>query len=266
MTGQATTVARRNLANAVATVSAQELKRAPAPSIDQALQGKVAGANIQSNSGRSGRRHAAQPARRLHHQRRVAPLYVIDGVIVSDVAIASGVNAVTASTAARTPRPPRTTRSTASPTSTPTTSSASRSSRAPRPPPSTARKASNGVVIITTKRGQRPVPTARRTSPSAWACTLSNTLGSRRMDAEEAVEAFPGLTSAQLDEYYAADGSPRQFRPREGSSPAGTTLSTETLASAVRLERGHALLRLGLWLKDDKAHREHRATRSSPSA
>jgi len=54
ITGQVTGVEQRNLANAVSTVSAAELNRAPAPTIESALQGKIAGATIQSNSGAPG--------------------------------------------------------------------------------------------------------------------------------------------------------------------------------------------------------------------
>src|SRR5713101_4894668 len=44
VTGQATGVERRNLANAVASVDAQHLVRASAASVEQALMGKVSGA------------------------------------------------------------------------------------------------------------------------------------------------------------------------------------------------------------------------------
>ncbi len=51
VTGQATAVDRRNLANAVATVSGEEVSRVSAQTVEQALQGKVVGASIQANSG-----------------------------------------------------------------------------------------------------------------------------------------------------------------------------------------------------------------------
>ena len=54
VTGQATTVARRNLANAVASVSGAEVNRAPAQTVDQALAGKIPGAIISANSGAPG--------------------------------------------------------------------------------------------------------------------------------------------------------------------------------------------------------------------
>lgn len=54
VTGQATTIERRNLANAVAVVSAADVNRVPQASVETALQGKVAGAVIQTNSGAPG--------------------------------------------------------------------------------------------------------------------------------------------------------------------------------------------------------------------
>src|SRR5918912_1446873 len=54
VTGEATTVARANAATAVTTVNSQELNRVPTPAIENALQGKVVGANINMNSGAPG--------------------------------------------------------------------------------------------------------------------------------------------------------------------------------------------------------------------
>ncbi|HVS61176.1 MAG TPA: carboxypeptidase-like regulatory domain-containing protein, partial [Gemmatimonadaceae bacterium] len=54
VTGQATTVERRNAATAVAVVSSEALARVPAPSLESALQGKVIGASINMNNGAPG--------------------------------------------------------------------------------------------------------------------------------------------------------------------------------------------------------------------
>ena len=54
VTGQATGVTRENAANAVATVNAEEISHVQAQTTEQELQGKVAGANIQANSGAPG--------------------------------------------------------------------------------------------------------------------------------------------------------------------------------------------------------------------
>ena len=89
MTGQATGISRRNLANAVSTLNATDLARVPAASVEQALHAKAAGANIQSNSGAPGGGMQLQlrgVSTILGHHR---PLYVVDGVIVSDETIPS---------------------------------------------------------------------------------------------------------------------------------------------------------------------------------
>src|SRR5206468_2368574 len=54
VTGQATTIERRNATTAPVQVSSDELNRAPAEALEQALQGKVPGAIISMNSGAPG--------------------------------------------------------------------------------------------------------------------------------------------------------------------------------------------------------------------
>ena len=54
ITGQATAVERKNLANAVSTVSGEDVQRVSTQSVEHALQGKVPGATISANSGAPG--------------------------------------------------------------------------------------------------------------------------------------------------------------------------------------------------------------------
>ncbi|MBI4503561.1 MAG: SusC/RagA family TonB-linked outer membrane protein [Gemmatimonadetes bacterium] len=95
VTGQATGVERKNLANAVATVSAQQLSAVPAASLDQALQGKMAGAEIIRSSGAPGGGEVVRLRGLTSINGAFTPLYVIDGVIASDVALPRGTNFVT---------------------------------------------------------------------------------------------------------------------------------------------------------------------------
>ncbi len=95
VTGQATGVERRNLANAVASVTAAELTKVPAASIEAQLTGKLAGANIQSNSGAPGGGMQMRLRGVSSILGAATPLYVIDGVIASDVAIPTGVTSLT---------------------------------------------------------------------------------------------------------------------------------------------------------------------------
>jgi TonB-linked SusC/RagA family outer membrane protein len=90
VTGQATTVDRRSATTAVAYVSGDELTKAPTPTIDNALLGKVAGVNIQSNSGAPGGGIQMQIRGNNTILGAFDPLYVVDGVIVSNETIASG--------------------------------------------------------------------------------------------------------------------------------------------------------------------------------
>jgi TonB-linked SusC/RagA family outer membrane protein len=104
ITGQATGVEQRNLANAVSTVGASELTRAPTPTIESALQGKIAGATIQANSGAPGGGLQVNFRGVSTIIGDLEPLYVVDGIAVSDVSIPNGANAVTAAQAGGNPR------------------------------------------------------------------------------------------------------------------------------------------------------------------
>ncbi|MBI4420301.1 MAG: SusC/RagA family TonB-linked outer membrane protein [Gemmatimonadetes bacterium] len=92
VTGQATGVEKRNLANAVATVTADQLTKAPAATVEQQLQGKISGANISQNSGAPGGGMMVRLRGVTSIIGTFTPLYVVDGVIVSDAAIFNGTN------------------------------------------------------------------------------------------------------------------------------------------------------------------------------
>ncbi|WP_331877620.1 carboxypeptidase-like regulatory domain-containing protein, partial [Longimicrobium sp.] len=95
VTGQATAVRRENLANDVAVVNARQLVgNAPAQTVDRALQGKVAGATIRTNSGAPGGGVQIRLRGPATITGNSTPLYVVDGVVVSDVAIPGGQNAI----------------------------------------------------------------------------------------------------------------------------------------------------------------------------
>jgi len=104
ITGQATGVARQNLPNAVATVDAGELTRAPSQTLESALQGKIPGALIQANSGAPGGGYQLSMRGVSTINGSTDPLYVVDGVVISNSAIPNGANAVTAAQAGGNPR------------------------------------------------------------------------------------------------------------------------------------------------------------------
>ena len=98
VTGQATGESRRNVASAISTVSADELTHVQAQTIEQSLQGKVAGADIQSNSGAPGGGMQVRLRGVSSLIGDADPLFVVDGVIISNAAITPGTNAITKAT------------------------------------------------------------------------------------------------------------------------------------------------------------------------
>ncbi len=84
VTGTGAATSKKQLGNAISTVSAHDLENGTATSIDQALAGKVAGAQISQNSGNP----AGGISVRLRGNSTIAgssdPLYIVDGVIVNN--------------------------------------------------------------------------------------------------------------------------------------------------------------------------------------
>ena len=99
ITGQATGVEQRNLANAITTVSAEQLGRGPTQTIESALQGKIPGALIQMNSGAPGGGGQINLRGVTTINGGVDPLIVVDGLVIANDAIASNMNAITAAAA-----------------------------------------------------------------------------------------------------------------------------------------------------------------------
>jgi TonB-linked SusC/RagA family outer membrane protein len=90
VTGQATTVDRSAATTAVAQVSTEELNRVPARTIESNLAGKVAGARMLENSGAPGGGSQIQIRGATSVLGQGDPLYVVDGVIISNAGISSG--------------------------------------------------------------------------------------------------------------------------------------------------------------------------------
>ncbi|MFT3933600.1 MAG: SusC/RagA family TonB-linked outer membrane protein [Chitinophagaceae bacterium] len=104
VTGLATSVKRRNLANAVATISSKELNGvAPAQTFDAALNGKIPGAYINANSGAPGGGISVKLRGVTSVFGNTQPLYVVDGVFIDNTATSAGINAITSSTAGGAP-------------------------------------------------------------------------------------------------------------------------------------------------------------------
>jgi TonB-linked SusC/RagA family outer membrane protein len=96
ITGAATSISTHNSPQDITVLNADQINQVPAPTIENALQGKIPGAEIQQNNG-------GAPGGGMQIQIRgitsinadAEPLYVIDGVIVDNGTVNSGANAVT---------------------------------------------------------------------------------------------------------------------------------------------------------------------------
>src|SRR5579862_76169 len=96
ITGVATTISSKNSANDVAVLNSEQISAVPAATVENALQGKIAGAVIQQNNGGAPGGGMQVQIRGITSINSVAePLYVVDGVIVNNETVNSGANAVT---------------------------------------------------------------------------------------------------------------------------------------------------------------------------
>ena len=100
ITGVATSVASQNAANDIASVTADEITRVPTASIENTLAGRAAGVQVVSNSGAPGGGNQIRIRGVSSVFGSATPLYVVDGVLVSDVTIQTGLNALSAASAA----------------------------------------------------------------------------------------------------------------------------------------------------------------------
>ncbi len=194
ITGQVTGVERQNLPNAVATVSGGELNRAPAQTVESALQGKIPGAYIQANSGAPGGGFQLSLRGVSTIIGSVDPLYVVDGIVVSNAVIPNGQNAVSCAQCGGNPRNqdnPVNRIADLNPEDIERIEVLKGASAAAI----YGSKATNGVVIITTKRGQLGKPQfnlSQRFGVSARA----NELGSRTYATlDEALSVFSDTAS-----------------------------------------------------------------------
>ena len=193
VTGQSTGISKQNLPNAVATVNSDELTRAPTGTLESALQGKIPGALIQQNSGAPGGGIQINLRGVSTINGGVDPLFVVDGIVVSDDAIPNGANAVTAAQAGGNPRNqdnPVNRIADLNPEDIERIEVLKGGSAAAI----YGSKATNGVIIITTKKGQTGKPQFNITQRFG-VDVRSNTLGSRTFGTlAEALSVFHDTT------------------------------------------------------------------------
>jgi TonB-linked SusC/RagA family outer membrane protein len=224
VTGQSTGIERQNLPNAVATVSGSELTRAPTGTLESALQGKIPGALIQANSGAPGGGIQVNLRGVSTINAQTDPLFVIDGVVVSNEAIPNGADAVTLAQAGGNPR------NQDNPTNRIADLNPEDIERIEVLKGGSAAsiygsKATNGVVIITTKKGQAGKPQFNITQRfgTFW---KANELGRRTFSSlEEALTVFTDTAAVT------AAFQPGRTFDIEDQLYGRTALSYETSAS-----------------------------------
>jgi TonB-linked SusC/RagA family outer membrane protein len=189
VTGVATSVKRRNLANAVESVDGESLNRTPAQSVEQGLQGKVTGANIQSNSGAPGGGMQVNLRGVSSINADAQPLYVVDGVILSNEAVSGGMGKITEQSGGdNDPAQDNMVNRVAD--INPNDIENIEVLKGASASAIYGSRASNGVIIITTKRGRVGKPQINFSQRVGY-FDLSNTLGSRVFNSEQdAVDAF----------------------------------------------------------------------------
>jgi TonB-dependent starch-binding outer membrane protein SusC len=240
VTGQATTVERRSATTASAYVGGEELNRVAAPTFEDALNGKVSGVNIQSNSGAPGGGIQLQIRGNNTILASHDPLYVVDGVIYSNDKIASGRGSITAA-AFSTAEDDAVNRvadiNPADIESIEILKGAAASSIY-------GSKAANGVVIITTRRGQIGAPRVTLRQRLGQFRPLNN-YESRRWTLQEAVDKYGSEVAHWFD-----DNPNPYFNHYEQVFKPGD-LSYETALDVSGGTEGTRYFVGGTWKKDD---------------
>jgi TonB-linked SusC/RagA family outer membrane protein len=228
VTGQATTVDKRNASTAIASVSAEELMTAPAKSLEGNLAGKVVGASIFENSGVPGGGMQIQIRGATSILGQGDPLYVVDGVIVSNASIAGGLASISRSSGTTNSTQDQTVNRLADINPNDIESIEVLKSAA-----ATAiygSRATNGVVVITTKRGKAGA-TRYNVTQRMGSQQATRLLGSRHFTSYAQVQPWLG-SSAHADSIAKANCTPQcQWYDWQGQLYNNNSPSFETLMS-----------------------------------
>ena len=206
ITGQATSISRANAANDIAVVGASDLTHTHEQTIENALQGKVAGAIVTSNSGAPGGGLQVQMRGVTSIFGNSQPLYVVDGVPVANTATENGLNAVTGSAGGmNTSNQDNGVNRIAD--LNPEDIASIEILKGPSAAAIYGSEAANGVVIITTKQGSPGKPRFQLTQ-RLGTHVQAKTLGLRRFTLPEAVafDAGYGIDSATTAAWYQQSG------------------------------------------------------------
>jgi TonB-linked SusC/RagA family outer membrane protein len=225
VSGQATAVERKNIANSVATVSADQLVAAPTASVETALQGKFAGADIGQNNGAPGGGNIVRMRGVTSVIGTFQPLYVVDGVIVSNAEIGRGTNLLTRANTTQGIVPTVDNQDNAINRIADINPNDIENVEVLKGASASAiygSKAANGVILISTKRGRSGAPQFT-VLQRFGASSLSNKYGTRCFkSAEEAQGVFGGNAG---DQWTAAKGACHDFEDElyGGAAPSWET-------------------------------------------
>jgi TonB-dependent starch-binding outer membrane protein SusC len=158
VTGTATTISRRIAPTSDVAIDSADLTRAPAQTVDQELEGKVAGAHIETNSGAPGGGVQIQIRGVSTAIGGSDPLFVVDGVIYSNASIPTGLFQATGSGTNDGTGPAQDDPSNRLADLNPDDIESIQILKSAAAASIYGSKAANGVVIITTKRGKAGKP------------------------------------------------------------------------------------------------------------
>ncbi len=234
VTGQATGVERRNLPNAVATVSADRLVETPTASVEQALQGKLAGAYINQNNGAPGGGNIVRMRGVTSIIGSFQPLYVVDGVIVSNAEVGRGTNLVQRAYTSQGIVPTTDNQDNAINRVADLNTNDIEHVEVLKGAAASAiygSKAANGVVLITTKRGRYGAP-AYNITQRVGESTLSNKYGTRCFsDTTEVAAVFGAQGVTDFKAAQAANGGQAPCHDFENELYERAALANETSGS-----------------------------------
>jgi TonB-dependent starch-binding outer membrane protein SusC len=258
VTGTTTSISSVNAANAVAAVSGEQLNKAPTPTIENALQGKIPGAVISQNSGAPGGGMQVQMRGTTSINAGSSPLYVVDGVIVSNAVILNGLNSITTAGGGITNSQDQPVNRIAD--LNPADIENIEVLKGASAGAIYGSLASNGVIVITTKRGSTGKPTGSITQRMGQ-FTLSHKLDLRCFgSAAEVTAAFDAAAAA---EYTAAGGACHDF---EDQFYGGNPLSYETDLSLRGGSSGTTFYVAGLAKRDNAIQRNSYYQKQSVTA
>ena len=193
VTGQTTTLERRNATTSTVKITADEVTNAPAQALEQALQGKVLGAQISMNSGAPGGGGQIQIRGVTSILGQGQPLFVVDGVIISNDAFSAGANTVTGAGARGTPAGIGGSQDALVNRLADINPAEIESIEVLKSAAATAiygSRATNGVVVIRTKRGALGEPRFNLTARAGYSDAY-RLLGSRQFTSVDQVLALP---------------------------------------------------------------------------